>query len=171
MFYISWITSNETDYSCVWEIGFAFMNLHRPYANPSSLMFSLNRILLTCRQAFTYHTKWLHQVWGKMLLSAILYVLVVLDGPSDVLCACWCCWCSCWFLTFRPWVLNRPPSCMWVRLYLPMFLFRVRLFTIIKMDSFIVLARSSFPADNVGVVQFGGIVCGGMMVIYGWRRF
>ena len=83
----------------------------------TSFKFSINRFLLTCWQAFANHTECLHQVWGKMLLSAILYVL---DGSSDVWCICCCCY-FWWFLVFSPGLLNRTPSHMWGRLYLSMF--------------------------------------------------
>ena len=47
-----------------------------------------------------------------------------------------------WFLVLSPWVFNWTPSHMWGRLYLPMFLLSVGLFTLIKVDSFSVLAKS-----------------------------
>ena len=56
--------------------------------------------------------------------------VVVVDVPT-----------GSWF--FSHGVLNRTPSHMWQGSYLPMFILRVGLFTIIKMNSFITLAKSS----------------------------
>ena len=50
------------------------------------------------------------------------------SGASDVLCPCTC-WRDHWFLTWGSGVLLRPPSQMWGKLYIPMFLIRVWLFT------------------------------------------
>ena len=82
----------------------------------------------------------------KMLFFRILYVPGVLDGASDVLSSC-CSLHSCQFFILSSGVLNRMPSHMCGRLYLSMLLLIVRLFTLIILDSLVVLARffSSLP--------------------------
>ena len=89
---------------------------------------------LTWRQAFTIHTKKLYQIWGKMYFSAILPVL---DGTGEDLSA----WCSCLFLTLSSGFLNRIPSHICSRLNFAMFLLRVGLFTLMKMDSLMILTK------------------------------
>ena len=56
------------------------------------------------------------------------------------MCTCFC-WHSHWLLILSSSMLNRTQSHMCVRLYLPMFLIRVRLIILIKIDSLIVLAK------------------------------
>ena len=73
----------------------------------------------------------------RELLPAILYVLEYLDGAYDG--------CSVhllMFLLFSSGVLHGTPFHMWGKLCLTMFLLRVGLFTLTKMDSFIVPAKS-----------------------------
>ena len=65
-------------------------------------------------------------------------MLDVLDGISDVVCTCSS---SQWFSILSSRALNRTPSHMCGRFYLPMFLLGMALFTIINMNSLIVLAK------------------------------
>ena len=75
-----------------------------------------------------------------MLFSAILYVLDIYMALMMFVCTCFC-WHSHWLLILSSSMLNRTQSHMCVRLYLPMFLIRVRLIILIKIDSLIVLAK------------------------------
>ena len=97
--------------------------------NKSSIKFFINRET----QAFA--------IPGLREIAVLwnVYVLDAVDGAIDVLCTCSLS--SCWFFILSPGVLNRTPSHMFGRLYYPMFLLRVGLFILIKMDSFMVLAR------------------------------
>ena len=64
-------------------------------------------------------------------------ILPGLDGIGLELCARY----SCLFSTVSSGVLNRTLSHMCSRLHFPMFLVRVGLLTLMKMDSLMVLAR------------------------------
>ena len=74
-------------------------------------------------------------------MCAFICDSVVLGGFSDVVHTCLCSRCSCCYLIWRSGVFTRTPSPMWGRLYLPMFLFRVGLLTLMYMDSLIVLVK------------------------------
>ena len=50
---------------------------------------------------------------------------------------------------FKPWVPKRTLSHIWLILYLPMFWFNVGLFTLMKIDSLIVLRKSKAPKSNL----------------------
>ena len=74
-------------------------------------------------------------------------------------------------------VLSRTLSQIWDRLNLPMLLFKVGLLTLMKMDSFIFLAKlcPSLPPYYLEVVLAGGIAClvammmngrGGLQVLF-----
>ena len=80
---------------------------------------------LTWKRSFTFPTERLLQVWGEMLMSAIIYTWHS-RCTSDFLYACWY-WSSHWSLAWSSGVLSRTPSQMWGRLYLPVFLLKVRL--------------------------------------------
>ena len=58
---------------------------------------------------------------------------IMLDYDFDpMLCLCARLWGRA---QFKPWVLKRALSHIWLRLYLPMFWFNVGLFTLMKIDS------------------------------------
>ena len=89
------------------------------------------------RQGFAIHSRWLHQVCRKMFSPTIL---LALDGTGVELCS----WDSCsswWFLTLSSGVVNRTLSHIRGGLYIPVFLFRVRLLTVTRIDSLMVLAK------------------------------
>ena len=72
-------------------------------------------------------------------MSALLYDLDILSGTNDVVYTCWCAESSCWCLIQSSGVLTRTPSYMSGMLYLPKFLFKVELLTLMYMHSFTVL--------------------------------
>ena len=67
-------------------------------------------------------------------MSVLIYDLYILGGASDPLCACCCAGSSCWCLILHSGVLTRISSHALERLYLPMFLFRRELLTLMYMD-------------------------------------
>ena len=68
-------------------------------------------------------------------MSAFIYNLDVLHSTSDVLCACYCFKSSRWCLIWSSGVLTITASYIERRLYLSMFLFRVRLLTLMYVNS------------------------------------
>ena len=60
---------------------------------------------------------------------------------------------------------------MWGKLNLPIFLFKVGLFTLINIDSLIFLAKPcpSLPPHCLEVLLGGGMTCIAAMVVYGGR--
>ena len=73
-------------------------------------------------------------------MSALIYELYIIGYTSDVLCACRCCRCFHLCLIWSSGVLTRTPSHIWGRLYLPVFLFRVGLLTLIYSNSMILVS-------------------------------
>ena len=74
-------------------------------------------------------------------LSTIVMVFIRSNGNPRCcnLYSCYglCCTFPCGMGTLIPGVLNRTPSHIWLNWNLPIFLFRVRLFTLMKIDSLI----------------------------------
>ena len=101
----------------------------------------------------------------------LLCTPVILGGPSDVLCTCWC-WSFDWFFTQSSAVLFRTPSQVWGRLYLPIFLLMVGLFTIIRTELLYCFDSALHLHVHYGeVVPGGGVASGGPVAMYGWRCF
>ena len=78
-------------------------------------------------------------------MLVLMYDLNVIGSHHDVLCVCWCVRSSHCCLIWSSEVFTRTPSHIWGRLYLPTFLFRVGLVTLMYMDSLIILVKLGPP--------------------------